>query len=222
MAKHLGRDMAGDQLVVSYMLMPESQNKALVTRVNRLHRNIQRALMSLVGSPDAQSSLHLAEVLGRRMFEDTGKSFFQVLHEMKALEAISIDDVVMTPSSNTSYPLRMVLEGMGVIAAPVTEARQGEQGFNRFVNNQQAEETEESLGIARNLLIEAQMLEDDAARKREQAYTHAPTLRPTPITPPMAAVAALPEAFEEALKADEEADDEARDAGDDQGDDGTD
>lgn len=56
--------------------------------------------------------------------------------------------------------------------------------FNQHVQNQNAGVNERNLGIANNLLIEAQMLESEAKRKREQAYTQAPSLRPAPPAPP--------------------------------------
>lgn len=196
MARHMGKDMKGEPLVVSYMMLPNSpEPKALVTRPGRLDQNLQRTLMSLVGSPEAQSTRDLADVLGRRMYHDSGKTMFQVLHEIKALEAVSIDDVVMTPQGNTSYPLRTILEQMGAIRSPVTEQRQAE-GFNPHANNQQAEANDEVTGLARNLLIEAEMLEEDARAKRERAFSMAPQLRPqpTPVAAPEVAEPAISEA----------------------------
>ena len=56
--------------------------------------------------------------------------------------------------------------------------------FNQHVQNQNAGVNERNMGIANNLLIEAQMLESEAKRKREQAYAQAPSLRPAPPAPP--------------------------------------
>lgn len=56
--------------------------------------------------------------------------------------------------------------------------------FNQHVQNQNAAVNERNFGIANNLLIEAQMLESEAKRKREQAYAQAPSLRPAPPAPP--------------------------------------
>ena len=53
--------------------------------------------------------------------------------------------------------------------------------FNQHLQNQNAGVNERNVGIANNLLIEAQMLESEAARKREQAYQQAPNLRPAPV-----------------------------------------
>ena len=53
--------------------------------------------------------------------------------------------------------------------------------FNPYAGNRAADVDENSMGIARNLLIEAQMLEADALKKRERAYATAPSLRPAPV-----------------------------------------
>ncbi len=192
MARHIGRDAAGEMLVVSYMLLPDSTTKALVTRPLKMHQNLQRALMSLVDTPEAQSTMNLAEVLARRTFADSGKPMFQILHEAKALEAISIDEVFMTPNGNASFPLRAILAEMGMLkrTAPTQD------GFNPFTNNRVAEASEDAVARAKNLLIEAQMLADDADRKRREAYHMAPQLRPTdgPSTATEAPAAEVPRA----------------------------
>lgn len=69
--------------------------------------------------------------------------------------------------------------------APAADAAQTEvyaqtDRFNQHVQNQNVDANERNLGIAKNLLIEAQMLESEANRKREQAYAQAPSLRPAP------------------------------------------
>ncbi len=190
MTKHLGRDLKGESLVVCYMLMPESKDKALVVRPSKLQHHMQRTLMNLLSTQDSQASTHFADVLGRRMYEDSGKYLLQVLHEIKALEPISIDEVVMTPASNVTFPLRSILENMGVIKTPTlvqTEA----MGFNPYEANAAAEVSDERLMLAKNLLIEAKMLDDDANMKRESAYKIAPQLRPRkpePLVEPKAEV----------------------------------
>lgn len=50
--------------------------------------------------------------------------------------------------------------------------------FNPHSHNQNATKDDQSIGIARNLLIEADLLMEEVTRKREQAYRYAPSLRP--------------------------------------------
>ncbi len=177
MARHLARNLAGEQLIVSYMLLPNSTTHALVTKVDTVPVHIQRALISLLESPEAQRSESLADVLGRRTFADSGKNMLQVLHETKNLMSLPIDEINMTPTANALVPLREVLVAMKRLPNPAQTA-QDSKGFNPHTYNQQADASGENVGVARNLIIEAEMLEHDAAMKREKAYALAPSLAP--------------------------------------------
>jgi hypothetical protein len=68
---------------------------------------------------------------------------------------------------------------MGILPASVEEqqARETEQ-FNVIVNNLNATKNEERVQLASNMLYEAELLEAEAAKKREQAYQYAPSMRP--------------------------------------------
>lgn len=50
--------------------------------------------------------------------------------------------------------------------------------FNPFNYNSSAQTSEEKILMAKNLIAQAELLESDARRFREQAYGHAPELRP--------------------------------------------
>ncbi len=75
----------------------------------------------------------------------------------------------------------------GAAPAPAPDAGLYQQTdrYNQHVQNQNATVNERNFGIANNLLIEAQMLESEAKRKREQAYQQAPSLRPAPTPAPV-------------------------------------
>jgi hypothetical protein len=53
---------------------------------------------------------------------------------------------------------------------------------------------EENIAIAHNIILEAEMLEGEAARKREQAYKIAPSLRPREVVAQVAAPVSAPDA----------------------------
>lgn len=190
MARHIARTRGGEQLAVSYMLLPNSTTHALVTKIDLLPAQLQRALTGLIESPEAQHTETLADVLGRRTYADSGKNMLQVLHETRNLMKMPIDDIIMTPRSNVRVPLREVLVAMGRIVDVQQEQVQQEQGFNPHMNNQQAAVQEENVTIARNLIIEAEMLEADAHHKRMRAYSIAPQLAPAKAS--VAAPAAAP------------------------------
>lgn len=179
MPRHLGRLAENNAIVaVSYMQIPETQEHALVTLVDDLPDNMNRSLMSLLGSPEAQTTVDLADVLSRRNYADSGKNMLQVLHESGKLKKVHIDDIIMTPESNVRIPLREVLTKIGKLSN-VSAGNQTE-GFNPHTHNQQVQETATQLSLANNLLIEAQMLSDEANMKRQKAYDMAPSLKPQP------------------------------------------
>lgn len=181
MPRHIARNRQGDQLAVNYMLLPDSTTHALVSKLDAIPMSIQRALISLIDSPEAQRTEVLAEVLGRRTYADSGKSMLQVLHETGNLQRVPIDEVLMTPRANMSIPLRDILIEQRRIPTQqgaVQAEAQAQQGFNPHVHNQNAAVAEENVGIARNLIVEAEMLEADARSKRARAYGMAPQLDP--------------------------------------------
>lgn len=167
---------------MSYMLLPDSTTHALVTKIDALPRPLNRALISLLESPEAGRTEIFAELLGRRTFADSGKSMFRVLHETHNLQSVPIDEIVMTPRANVQIPLREVLNALGYLRDVKVEAQREAvqtQGFNPHLHNQQAQVAAENVGIAKNLIIEAEMMEADARSKRARAYALAPELDPS-------------------------------------------
>ena len=174
MTRHLGRHKdTNAQAVVVSMLIPQQTTHALVTYPDNLGETLRRELMTAVGSIDSQRAENLADVLARRQYADTQKSILQALHETKRLERVPIDEVLMTPDGNHKIALRSVLEAIGALV-PATPADK----FNPHAYNTVTEGQQEQLGVARNLLVEAEMLEADARNKRAQAYQLAPSMRP--------------------------------------------
>ena len=174
MTRHIGRHKATDrQIVVSWMLLPNQIENALATFPDELSETLRRELMGAVSSADAQRTDILGDLLGRKMYADSGKGLLQVLHEAKKLVTMPIDDIVMTPDGNHRLELRSVLEAIQAIPAPDNANK-----FNPHTYNTVTEGQQEQIGIAHNLLAEAKMLEADANFKRQQAYQLAPSLNP--------------------------------------------
>lgn len=177
MTRHVGRHKdTNEQLAVVWMLLPDSTTHALVARVDSVRDPLRRELMQAIASPEAQQSEALSDAIGRRQYADTRKSILQVLHEHGYLKATPIDEVVMTPDGNHRVPLRAVLEALGRVSPANAPADANK--FNPHTYNSVAEGQNEQTGAAKNLLIEAEMLESDARAKRAHAYRLAPSLNP--------------------------------------------
>ncbi len=181
LTKHIGIDKTANlRVILVYALLPESQTETLVTHIDRLPERIKEQILSLLTTPEAQHATNFADVLGRHMYSDSGKSVVQVLHEHNFLKKLSIREVDMTPTpSIPPLPLEFVLIESGILARPAPL----DEKFNPHQFNAEVAKFGEASGVAQNLLSEATLLEQEAARKREQAYRHAPSLRPKTAAP---------------------------------------
>ena len=181
MKKHLGKLVNTDQrCVVVFMQIPGREDHALIVQTDNLNPRFEQAIMDVVESPEGQADPVLANVLGRRLLPESGKTVLQSLHEAGLLRTVHIDQVVMLPMPNMPFPLRTIIEGMGntKLPPPSAEAAAQQEKFNAPAVNLAASSVEERMGIAKGLLIEAELLQADADKKRKMAYQYAPELAP--------------------------------------------
>lgn len=179
--RHLGKIVNTDmRCVVVFMQIPDRPDHALIVTTDNLNPRFEQALLSIVESQEAQKEPALGTVLSRRLLPDTGQPILQALHEARLLRPIHIDQILMLPMPNTPYPLREVITMMGGVAPAILEEVPviTEDKYNPHVQNANAMNVEQRIGIARNLIIEAEMLESDAQAKRERAYVLSPELAP--------------------------------------------
>lgn len=187
MKRHIGKLANTDQrIVVVFMQIPGREDHALVVSTDNLHPRLEQALIEVVDSKEGQQDESLGNVLGRRILPDTNENVLKALHERQLLRPVHVDQVVMLPQPNMPFPLRDVLTQMGrAIPGEQTTLSQVER-FNPYANNTAALSDEAKMGLAQDLLIQADMLAAEVTHKREQAYAYVPSLRPA------AAVAATP------------------------------
>jgi hypothetical protein len=187
MLRHVGKIANTDErCVIAFMQIPQRENHALVIPTDTLPPRFEQAVMDIVRSAEGQNEETLAVALSRRLMPDTGKDIFATLHENRMLRAVPIEQVLMLPMPNQPIRLTDILEQMGRL--PTNQSLHGEriEKFNPHMSNLEAGKSEQKRGIAQNLLVEAALLEADAHRKREQAYSYDPSLRPQMIKPPVA------------------------------------
>ena len=85
------------------------------------------------------------------------------MHVKKFLKKVATNTVVLSPTPGTEIPLDKHNEHLGSIVIP-------EESSNKpsdFVAG--SVEQDNTIGIARNLIIQAQLLEEDARKKRAEA-----------------------------------------------------
>ena len=178
--KHVGRHSGtGQRLVVVFLQLPDEKENALCVYSDSLPDRYHDALMEAVESPEGQAATGLYEVLTRKVFWH-GTPMLQTLHQENILRKVPTASIIMTPNSNTSVPLNDILGQMseeGTAEVPVNDTTQTPEPSQVDTNVEESKQ-DENRQIAQNLMVQAQLLEQDAVAKREEAYKYDPSLRP--------------------------------------------
>lgn len=164
--KHLGYDSVSKRkYVVVFRQIPEDDNNALVVEPATLTDRYHDGLMSTVESSEAQATDDLYDVLNRRMFFD-GDNILQTLHNKGFLKKVSTDSVMMSPTPGETTVLKDLNALINLQKEKVDASAQAASPSDFEAGQEQVSEQE---GQARNLIIQAQLLEEDARRKRNEA-----------------------------------------------------
>ena len=151
--------------------IPEDREHAIIVETDTLSDMYQDNLRKVVESPEAQQTHDLYTVLNRRTFSDGG-NMLTTLHNKGLLRKVPTDLVVLHPLPNQLLMLREAnnaIDGVDVynpLPKSVTETPV-------------QTETEQKTSVAHGLLAQAALLEEDARKKREEAYALDPSLKPT-------------------------------------------
>jgi hypothetical protein len=185
--KHVGKIKSTDtRCVIAFMQLPDNKEKALIIDVEALPPRYEQLLLSVVDSAEGQAETDLASAMARRVVQDTGNTVLVEFHRLGMLRAESIDNIILLPQPNTPYPLRDILEQLGRLApteaavASQTAQTDADVKYNPVINNMNAAERDQRAQQAINFIAEAEMLEAEANKKREQAYRLVPEMRPAP------------------------------------------
>lgn len=182
MMRHVAKIANTDQrCVVAFMQIPNREDHALVVPTDNLPPRIEQAVMDVLKSPQGQQEENFGVALSRHLLPDTGQNILEALHSGSRLVPVPVHQVLMMPTPNQPVKLSSILESLGRLPDQQTQGLMQEyavEKFNPHINNQVASSNENQRLIARNLIVEAELLELDAKRKREQAYGIDPSLRP--------------------------------------------
>jgi hypothetical protein len=171
--KHVGTHKGTNtRLSVVFLRLPDDPDYALVAYSDSLPDKYHDDFMSVLESPEGQSSKELYEILSRKVFWN-GNNMLETLHQEGLLKKTAIDSIVMTPNSNTNMPLADLLKQMEEISAgakrPVDEGQTVQERITEQVDMSLEEDNKK---IAQNLLIQAVMLEEEATKKRAEAVKY--------------------------------------------------
>ena len=172
MIKHTGyNNKTNRKVVVIFREIPEERESALVVETESLMDRFHDGLMSATESAEGQATDNLYEVLNRRMFFD-GEPMLQTLHSKGWLHKVNVSDITLSPEPNKEIPL----SEFNKTAEKVEEkdnATNNELNIDAATRpsapQQKLTEEQELEGQAKNLIIQAQLLEEEARKKRAQA-----------------------------------------------------
>lgn len=191
--KHVGKVKSTDKrCVVVFMQLPEEKGHALIIDVEALQPRYEQILLAVVDSQEGQNENDLASAMARRTVQDSGRTVLEEFHRQGLMRKEPIDNIIMMPRPNAPFALRDILQQLGKLDdlptdAPSTPNDNAEVKYNAFTTNMNAQGEEKRQAMAMNFLMEAQLLDTEANKKREQAYAVAPELRPKKASKPAAA-----------------------------------
>lgn len=172
--KHLGHDAnTKRKYIVVFRELPNDQENALVVDTSTLLDRYHDGLMSAIESLEAQNNNDCYDVLNRKYFFD-GESILQTLHRKNWLKKIPVDQVILTPAPGKAIPLKEHNAAMASTAEAFAPAPDQAEMPRPSDPQQPMSEEENIRGQARNLIIQAQLMEEDARRKRAQAEQLSP------------------------------------------------
>ncbi len=186
--RHVGKIKQTDtRCVVVMMQIPGLEDHALICESDSLPDHYHQSVMGALESNEGQQATNFADELSRRLMFIANRGnlhILQALHEAGFLRKEHVGNIMMTPTPGQAYSLPEVLRQMGKSipgeksALDPTRENPNDIRFNPHAHNQQVYESEDKASQARGILTQAEYMERDAARLREQAYAIAPSLRP--------------------------------------------
>ena len=148
--------------------LPNDTENALVVDTSTLLDRYHDGLMSAIESLEAQNNNDCYDVLNRKYFFD-GESILQTLHRKNWLKKLPVENVILTPSPGKSVTLKEHNEALRVSQEAFAPAPDQAEMPRPSDPQQPMTEAEAIKSNARNLIIQAQLMEEDARRKRAQA-----------------------------------------------------
>lgn len=174
--KHQGQlTNTGVRVAVVFRKLPTDDKTCLIVETERLPDSYHDYLIQTLNSREATETNDFYEVLNRRTFPD-GTNCLTSLHQRGYLRREPVTNITMMPLPGHAVPL-------GLINATIDKKV---EEYNASQNSALVAQTTtdtaaqllDPVAVAKGLLIQADILEQDAAAKREEAYTLSPDLRP--------------------------------------------
>lgn len=178
--KHSGSlKNTGVRVAVVFRKLPNDEKTCLIVETERLPDSYHDYVIQTLNSREASETNEFYEVLNRRTFPD-GTNCLTSLHQRGFLRREPVDNVTMMPLPGHAVPLALINATIDkkvdeYIASQKTEV---ETQIVDPIAAAVASVKSDPVAIAKGLIAQAELLESDAAAKREEAYTLHPESRP--------------------------------------------
>ena len=181
--KHVGRVVSTQQrVVVMFRQIPEEPDNCLLVDVEGLSEDMHNDLMNEVESIQAQQSDEFANHAHTHFFRD-GRKMLETLHNENKFIKLETYKVMMTPDANTNIRLDELNTQLGAIKENpnLTEAQFNQMAINTdavTVGDEAKPATVttkddgvlDDFSLANGFVTQAEGMEAEAKRLREQAY----------------------------------------------------
>jgi hypothetical protein len=175
--KHSGQLVnTGVRVAVVFRKLPNDDSHCLIVETERLPDSYHDYLIQCLNSKESTETNDFYEVLNRRTFPD-GTNCLTSLHQRGFLRKEPVTNITMLPLPGHAVPLALI---NATIDKKVDQyiANQKSQTSAQDVTAVVNSVKQDSTVIAKGLILQAELLEKDAAAKREEAYALDPDSRP--------------------------------------------
>jgi hypothetical protein len=193
--KHVGQlANTGVRVAVVFRKLPNDDTSCLIVETERLPDSYHDYIQQTLNSKEAAETNDFYEVLNRRTFPD-GLNCLTALHQRGFLRKEPVTNIKMLPLPGQVVELALI---NATIDGKVAEYKAMKEGKPPVVEDTRTPEEKKAAAElmaarmqdpaapAKALIAQAEILETEAAAKREQAYATNPELRPgrgRPATP---------------------------------------
>ena len=171
--KHAGMlKNTGVRVAVVFRKLPTDEKTCLIVETERLPDSYHDYVIQTLNTREASETNDFYEVLNRRTFPD-GTNCLTSLHQRGFLRREPVTNVTMMPLPGHAVPLELI---NATIDKKVDEymARQNAPAVTAI----DPLTISDPAAVAKGLIAQAEILEKDAAAKREEAYALDPESRP--------------------------------------------
>lgn len=173
MKKHIGvLSNTSTRVAVVFRTVPNEPTNCLVVETDRLQDALQAELTHVLDSKESNETNDLYELLNRRSFNN-GTNMLTYLHTNGYIRKVPVDQVLLEPIPGNRVSLALVNEQ---IDGPLDGATAPSTTVAEAVTEPAPVNAEP--GVAEGLLMQAQLLEEEAEKKRQEAYAIDPSLAP--------------------------------------------